>query len=158
VVQAAQSAAVELTLVQIWTPAAPPERVQSRTSWSIQRQLELAVSSFHVHSCGVSTRQIAVFITPQTGTLTLQSEFPEHARPPHCSRAWLTVPRSGSPAPSPDCSALHCTRQSVSAAVALRRKTNTAGRARNRYLLVFSLLRRRRSEPQRLEPSGRDPF
>lgn len=79
---AAHSAEEAEVLVQSWTPRVPPDRVHSRTSCSMQRQLALDVSSFQTHSCGESARQTAVFCTPQTGTLTLQSEVPEHARPP----------------------------------------------------------------------------
>lgn len=51
----------------------------------MQRQLELVVSIFQTHSCGEVVRQKAVLITPQTGTFTLQSLWPEQVRPPQYS-------------------------------------------------------------------------
>jgi len=58
---------------QISFPAAPLLVVHSLTSCSMHRHCTLAVSSFQTHSRLGDGRQKAVFITPQTGTFTLQS-------------------------------------------------------------------------------------
>lgn len=107
----AQYVLVELLAVQIWTPAPPPLRVQSRTACSMHGH-EVEMFNFQAHSRGVVVRQVPLVLRAQTGTLTWQLLLPVHTTPPQCSRALATELMGPSPAPSGG-SPAHWTKQAA---------------------------------------------
>src|SRR5258706_5652683 len=87
-----------------------------------------SVLTFQTHSC-VEPWHCVVNVSAHTGrcVVFVHVAVPRQATPPQCGDTTLalTEPRSASPAPPVDCSALHCTRQDASSPAVASPRTNT---------------------------------